>query len=60
MEQDIEEVSLEDIYDVINESYVSKLLQFLRGESKFVTSHMEFTKVYQLIIHHCDNQDNND
>lgn len=38
---------------------MNKLLQFLRGDSKIVSSHSEFTKVYQLIIHHCDNQDNN-
>ena len=55
LDQEVEEIKLDDMYDVINENYVSKLLNFLRGESKFVTSHTEFTKVYQLIIHHCDN-----
>ena len=59
IENDVEEISLDDIYDVINTNYVSKLLTYLRGESIVVSSHSEFTKVYQLIIHHCDNQDNN-
>ena len=59
MDRDVEEISLEQAFDVINDNYVSKLLQFLRGDSKIVSSHSEFTKVYQLIIHHCDNQDNN-
>ena len=55
MDRDVEEISLEQAFDVINDNYVSKLLQFLRGDSKIVSSHSEFTKVYQLIIHHCDN-----
>ena len=59
IDKDVEEISLEQAFEVINDNYVRKLLWFLRGDSRIVSSHTEFTKVYQLIIHHCDNQDNN-
>ena len=59
VDREIEEIKLNEIYNVINDCYVSKLLKYLSGESTVVSSHGEFTKVYQLIINHCDNQDNN-
>ena len=60
MDETIEDISVEDIYDVINDKFVSKLLEYLRGDAKSVSTHAEFTTVYQMIIHHCDNRDNND
>lgn len=59
MDESIEAISVDDIYSVIDENYVSKLLGYLRGDTKSVSSHSEYTKVYQMIIHHCDNKDNN-
>ena len=40
------EVPLEQCKDFINENYVKKLLEFLRGESKRVTTNKEYMKVY--------------
>lgn len=54
------EVPLEQCKDFINENYVKKLLEFLRGESKRVTTNKEYMKVYQLIIYQCDTNDNNE
>lgn len=54
------EVPLEQCKDFINENYVKKLLEFLRGESNRVTTNREYMKVYQLIIYQCDTNDNNE
>ena len=51
MEDDVEAIGIAELYEEINTNFVSKLLCFLRGEANHVSSHAEFTKVYQLIIH---------
>ena len=60
LDEDIENVESDQLYKVIDESYVSKLLGFLRGEQRVVCTHADFTKVYQLIIHNTDNEDRSD
>ena len=44
--EEMTEVPLEQCKDFINENYVKKLLEFLRGESKRVTTNKEYMKVY--------------
>ena len=54
----VEAIDIESVYAEIDQNYVSKLIDYLRddtGEIKTVSSNPEFMKVYQLIIHHCDN-----
>ena len=54
----VEAIDIESVYTEIDQNYVSKLLDFLRDENggvRHVSTHAEFIKVYQLIIHHCDN-----
>ena len=46
-----EDIPLDQCKAFINENYVDKLLKFLRGESKRVTTNVEYMKVYQLIIY---------
>ena len=60
LDEEVEQIDVDQVFDEINNNYVSKLLNYLRGQAAQVSSHTEFTKVYQLIIHHCDNQDHND
>ena len=55
-----DEVPLEQCKAFIYENYVEKLLKFLRGESKRVTTNKEYMKVYQMIIYQCDTNDNNE
>lgn len=58
MSDTIEAIDIEQVFTEIEQNYVSKLVEFLRddcGQVHHVSSHAEFIKVYQLIIHHCDN-----
>lgn len=55
-----EDIGIEFSKAFINEKYVDKLLKFLRGESKRVTTNAEYMKVYQLIIFQCDTNDENE
>lgn len=42
----------------IQTEYVDKAIQFLRGDQKRICSAAEYMKVFEVVMHQCDSQDN--
>lgn len=51
---------LERDLSAIKSNYIDKIVGFLSGESKRVSSNKDFMDTYQIIVNQCDMEDNNE
>ena len=51
-------IPFKDVKGYLNENFVSKLLAYLLGEAQGVCTHQQFMHCYELVMHHCNMEDN--
>lgn len=51
-------ILFKDVKGYLNENFVSKLLAYLLGEAQGVCTHQQFMHCYELVMHHCNMEDN--
>jgi hypothetical protein len=54
----MDDLTYDQARNLIQKDYVDKVFGFLRGELKSVAKSKEYVKVYEVVMHQCDNQDN--
>ena len=53
-----EDIAFKDVKAYLDENFVSKLLAYLSGEAASVCTNQQFMHCYELVIHHCNMEEN--